>query len=75
MLRTSNETLAMNGIISKITADERISEIAEILAAGLLRLRARQSSSISPHLGETALDCVGVQSGPADDLTSEGGSR
>ena len=56
-------------------ASGRIDEIAEILAIGLQRLRARQSSPVSPHSGESALDCVGVQSGPADDLMSEGGSR
>jgi hypothetical protein len=71
-----SETRAMNGIRrSQITAENRINEIAEILAIGLLRLRARQSTPVSPHYGESALDCVGVQSGPADDLTSEGGSR
>jgi hypothetical protein len=59
----------------QISTDERISEIAEILAFGLTRLRARQSTSVSRHLGESALDCVGVQSGPADDLKSQGDRR
>jgi hypothetical protein len=70
------EMLAMNGIDrSQITADQRINEIAGVLALGLTRLRARQSTPVSPHFGESALDCVGVQSGPADDLKSEGDSR
>lgn len=60
---------------NQITATERLNEIAEILALGLTRLQARQSTPVFPHLGESVLDCVGVQSGPADDLTSEGGSR
>ena len=58
-----------------LAADQRLAEVAQILALGLTRLLARQSTPVSPHLGESALDCVGVQSGPADDLTSEGGSR
>jgi hypothetical protein len=43
---------------------ERITEIAEILAAGLIRLRARKSSQISPDLGEISLDILADQSGP-----------
>jgi hypothetical protein len=35
---------------------ERLDEIAEILAAGLIRLRSRQSSSLSPDVGEIHLD-------------------
>ncbi len=35
---------------------ERFAEIAEILAAGLMRLRARQSSPLSPDCGESSLD-------------------
>jgi hypothetical protein len=54
---------------------DNLNEIAELLAAGLLRLRTRQSTPDSPHLGESALDCGWVQSGPADDLKSEGDPR
>jgi hypothetical protein len=69
------EAVAMNGIRpNEITADERISEIAEILALGLMRLRTRQSSPLSPHVGESSLDCLGHQSGHADVLKSDGGS-
>jgi hypothetical protein len=75
MLRTSNGTLAMNAISAdQITAEERINEIAEILALGLTRLRARQSRALSPHVGESSLDCLGHQSGHADVLKSDGGS-
>jgi hypothetical protein len=45
---------------------ERLAEIAEILATGLMRLRARQSSHLSPDCGESSLDCPGNQSGHAD---------
>ena len=51
----------------------RLDEIAEILATGLMRVRMRQSSSLSPHGGESSLDCAARQSGPADVLKSEGG--
>lgn len=60
---------------SALAADQRLAEIAEILAAGFVRLLSRQSTPVSPHSGESALDCVGVQSGPADDLKSEGDPR
>lgn len=59
---------------SHMTADERLAEVADILAAGLMRLHARQSSPLSPHSGESSLDCTAHQSGHADVLTSDGGS-
>jgi hypothetical protein len=46
-----------------IKSPERLDEIAEILAAGLVRLRARKSSQISAHSGESSLDCAADQSG------------
>jgi hypothetical protein len=42
---------------------ERIAEIGEILALGLVRLRARQSSSLSAASGEGFVDCLGTPSG------------
>ena len=42
---------------------ERISEIAETLAAGLMRLHARKSSGKSADVRESSLDCAGHQSG------------
>ncbi|WP_170300885.1 hypothetical protein [Rhodoplanes serenus] len=35
---------------------ERLDEIADILAAGLVRLRARKSSRVSDDQGESSLD-------------------
>jgi hypothetical protein len=55
-----------------LTDGERLTEIAEILAAGLTRLRARQSSSFSADLGESSLDCTGRPSGHANVLTDGG---
>jgi hypothetical protein len=40
---------------SHMSAAERLDEIAEILATGLMRLRARQSSQLSPAVGESSL--------------------
>jgi len=57
----------------RMSAPERLDEIAEILAAGLMRLRLRQSTPLSPHNGESSLDCPAHQSGHADVLTSDGG--
>jgi len=46
-----------------MTAAERLDEVAEILAAGLMRAHARQSSPISADRGDSLLDCAGHQSG------------
>jgi hypothetical protein len=58
-----------------LTAQERLTEIAEILAAGLRRLLARKSSALSADPGESSVDCVASQSGHADYLTTDGGSH
>jgi hypothetical protein len=41
---------------ARMSADERLDEIAEILAIGLMRLRARKSSALSRDCGEICLD-------------------
>ena len=51
-----------------MTADERLAEVAEILAIGILRLRqhhgsAPQSSRFARDRGESSLDCRANQSG------------
>ena len=67
---------AMNALApGRISVEERIAEICEILAAGLMRLQARKSSPLSPASGESLLDCAGPQSSHADRLTSDGGSK
>jgi hypothetical protein len=55
-----------------VPAAERIAEIGEILALGLVRLRARRSSQTSADGGECSLDCVGHQSGHANSETENG---
>ena len=47
----------------EIVARERIAEIGEILAAGLIRLQTPKSSPLVAPAGERSLDCVGHQSG------------
>ena len=51
---------------------ERLAEIAEILASGVVRLRARQSTPLLPSPGESSLDCAGDQSGHANSKTEKG---
>jgi hypothetical protein len=54
-------------------SNSRLTEIAEILAAGLMRLRARKSSQKVGDHGESSLDCAAYQSGHAKTLRSPGG--
>ena len=48
-----------------MTAAERISEMGEIFARGLVRLRARQSSQLSGDHGESRLHFPADQRGHA----------
>lgn len=57
----------------ELSPKQRLSEIAEILAAGLIRMRARQSTALSADRGESSLDCATDQSSHADRLTPHGG--
>jgi hypothetical protein len=54
-----------------LDARERITEIGEILALGLARLRARQSSETARAAGESPLACVGHPSGHANSETED----
>ncbi len=60
---------------SHMEPDERLSELAEIPAAGFLRLRARESARKSRDLGEFPLDFAAHPSvhGPAKRPTGDGG--
>ncbi len=55
-----------------MTVAERLDEVAEILATGLIRLRAPKSSPLSPPTGESSLDCPAHQSGHANALNDGG---
>jgi hypothetical protein len=70
--RTSDRLRPANPVSPAVmAAKERLAEIAEILAAGLQRLRARKSSQKSREFGESSLDITGHQSGPADPKSPE----
>jgi hypothetical protein len=47
----------------RLSTAERLSEIASILAAGLVRLRARQSSRLSGHRENSVVDFTANESG------------
>ena len=53
-------------------ARECVAEIGEILALGLVRLRARQSSQVSAEDGESSVACIARQSGDANSETENG---
>jgi hypothetical protein len=55
-----------------LSAAERLDEIAEILATGLMRLHGRKSSPLFPPIGESSLDCPAHQSGHANALNDGG---
>jgi len=59
---------------SYLSAAERLAEVAEILAAGLIRLHARQSTPLSAACGDSSLDCAAHQSGHAAAVTTNGGA-
>ena len=46
----------------RMTSEERLREVGEILAAGLLRLRARQREAQAAETGELSLDFTAGQS-------------
>jgi len=58
--------------LDRTSAEDRLSEIAEILAVGLTRLRARQSTPLPAALGESSFDCASHQSGHAN-VVKDGG--
>jgi len=52
-------------------ANERLSEIAEILATGLIRLEALKSSRKSAEIGESSLHFTPDQSGDGPPCSAE----
>ena len=49
----------------RLSAKERLAEVTRILALGLIRLRARQSTQVSELAGESCLHILPDQSGHA----------
>jgi hypothetical protein len=58
-------------IVTNAEGSERLSEIAEILATGLTRLKALKSSRKSAELGESSLHFTLDQSGDAPPYSAE----
>jgi hypothetical protein len=52
-------------------AADRINEIAEILSAGLMRLRARKSSGLLPGNGDFSLETLARQSGAVAEVEGD----
>jgi len=51
-----------------LTTADRLAEVASILALGLVRVKARQSSELCHRTGESLLDFSADQSGHATSL-------
>ena len=65
-LRTSAAQNALSP--NRMSATERLTELASILALGLIRLRARQSSRVSGERENSFVDFTAHQSGHATGL-------
>ena len=65
----------MQTYTNRMSAAERLDEIADILAAGLIRLRARKSSPLSRDHGESSLDFSPDQRGHVSAQDSVGDAR
>ena len=59
------------GILDHQDAEERLTEIAEILAAGLQRLRARKSSPFLPTGAYFSLGTLAHQSGAVAEIEGD----
>ncbi len=57
---------------NRMTPAERLAELGRILAAGLIRMKARQSSPLSADRGEGSVDISRLKSGHAT-RDSQGG--
>ena len=56
----------MNGVNpNRLTSAERLVELGRILAAGLIRMKVRQSSPLSADPAESSVDLSGPKSGHA----------
>jgi hypothetical protein len=59
------------GFFNSEEANQRLSEIAELLATGLSRLETRKSSRKSADFGESSLHFTPDQSGDAPSCSAE----
>ena len=59
----------------RMTPAERLAELGRILAAGLIRMKARQSSPISADRGESTVDMSRLKSSHATRNSAGGMTR
>jgi hypothetical protein len=70
--RTSDRPSPENPISPAVmAANERLAEIGEILAAGLVRLRARKSSGLLPTGADFCVGTLAQQSGPVAEIEGD----
>ena len=66
----------MNGVNpDRLTPHERLAELGRVLAAGLIRMKARQSSPLSADRAESSVDLCGPKSGHATRNSAGGMTR
>jgi hypothetical protein len=58
-----------------LSPQERLTEIGQILAVGLMRLKLTKSSGLFAGIGESSLDYVAHQSGHANAFRRDGEHR
>jgi hypothetical protein len=69
MLKITQQSFGLLSIFpARLSARERLDEVASILALGLVRLRARQSSGIAAASENSSLDFNPYHSGGAVEL-------
>jgi hypothetical protein len=54
-----------------LSSDARLAEIGEILAAGLMRFRARKSSGLLPGEADFSLETLAQQSGAVAEIEGD----
>lgn len=60
---------------NRMSPAERLAELGRLLAAGLIRMKARQSSPLSADRAETFVDLSGPKSGHATRNSAGGMTR
>jgi hypothetical protein len=60
---------------TRMSPAERLAELGRILAAGLIRMKASQSSPLSADLGESSVDLARTKSGHATRNSAGGMTR
>jgi hypothetical protein len=56
----SHRAMIFDSVTDSLLASDGLETVANLLAAGLLRLRSRKSSPNSPSEADSPLDCEGV---------------